>query len=327
MDSNIKKGILFSFILGMISYLINSYLRSNNFFSPGAGTIAFLLGVISGPFFIGLKSGGKYTIERVLPVSIILIGFGLNLEVLFNPNVGLLGILLIFASTTISFVLSIFIGRLFKMDSKSSLALGAGCAICGNSAVMAVSPSLKLKEDQVAVIIATINILGFLSFILIPILSDVIGMTQQEAGIWIGTVVHAVPQTIAAGESIGSEALIIATLLKLSRVTLLVLVVPLCAIIGNAGIEKKSSGRPNYNIPIFIYGFVISSVACTFLFPSEISELLFSFGKILLIPVMVSVGFFTNWSSFKNSAPSAIYVGTITTLTVIVTTFIIISVF
>ena len=229
--NKIKKGISISVILGIISYYINNQLNEFGIFSPGSGTIAFILGVLAAAFISDLNFGGKYNIEKLLPISIIFLGFGLNLGILLNPDIGLLGLLVILTSAIVSFLSCIFFGRLFNLNFESSIALGAGGAICGNSAVLAVSPSLKIKEDQVAIIIAAINILGVFSFILIPIFSNLMNLTQEDAGIWIGSVMHAVPQTIAAGEAIGSDALIIATLLKLSRVSLLILVVPICVII------------------------------------------------------------------------------------------------
>ena len=90
-----------------------------------------------------------------------------------------------------------------------------------------------------AVILAIINLLGLVTFLLLPLLSSVLGLSEQQGGIWAGSVIHAVPQAIAAGETMGQEAMVIATAVKLSRVSLLVIIVPLCALLGNS-INKEN---------------------------------------------------------------------------------------
>ena len=158
-------------------------------------------------------------------------------------------------------------------------------------------------------------------------MSNFLGLSQQDAGVWAGAVVHAVPQTIAAGEAIGSEGLIIATLLKLCRVTLLILVVPLCAIIGQRNGLRDFEASKKVKLPYFIPGFLIAAFFCTWVLPESVSNVLFSLGKLLLLPVMASVGYFINWTNFKSSASPVLSVGLITTFLMILAVFGLINLF
>ena len=96
-------------------------------------------------------------IKLVMPMAIILLGFGLNIRSFFGPEIGHLGLFVMLITASTSFITCYLIGRYMKLDLETSLALGTGGAICGNSAVIAVSPSLKLKEEKVGVILAIIN--------------------------------------------------------------------------------------------------------------------------------------------------------------------------
>ena len=233
MSSDKISGIIFALLLGIIAYVLNISLINNGIFTPGAATIAFLLGILATLRRDDLIPGGKWCVKSLMPIIIIFLGFGLNLKLLIEPEIGILGISTVISTVILSFSICYILGRLFKLELGTIISLGAGGAICGNSAVVAVAPSLKMKEENVAMVLAVINTLCLVTFLLIPIIAIYIGMSEVDAGIWAGSVIHAVPQTIAAGEAMGSEAMVISTAVKLSRVSLLVLIVPLCAYIGN----------------------------------------------------------------------------------------------
>jgi uncharacterized integral membrane protein (TIGR00698 family) len=220
-----------------------------------------------------------------------------------------------------------FVGKYLKLDLETSLALGTGGAICGNSAVIAVSPGLKLKEEKVGVILAIINLLGLITFFTIPVLSKLLNLTEEQAGIWAGSVIHAVPQAIAAGESIGPEAIVIATTVKLSRVSLLIIIVPLCAIIANYNTKVEGEKFKIGTIPYFVPGFIITAILSTWLMPTEVSNHLASVGKILLLPLLASVGFFINKESMKNAGGPILIVGLIATICMSISSYLTIIIF
>ena len=320
-----KLGISSAIIIGIIAYLFNEHLT---FLQIGASTIALILGAILANFTVKLESGGKWMIKSVMPVVIIFLGFGLNLKSFFTPELGYLGILVVLITAITSFSVCYILGRLLKLNLETSLALGAGGAICGNSAVIAVSPGLKLKEENVGVILAIINLLGLITFLTIPILSRILNLSTEQGGIWAGSVIHAVPQAIAAGEAIGPEAMLVATTIKLSRVSLLIVIVPLCAILANNNndnddYEKFKLGK----IPYFIPGFILTAILSTWIIPTEISEELTSAGKLMLLPLLASVGFFINKESMKNAGGPILIVGVISTICMLISSYLIIIMF
>ena len=318
MSKNI--GISVAIIITVIAYLGNMFLSSQDF-NVGSSTLALILGAIIAYYIPNTEDGGRWIISMVLPISIVLLGFGLNLTTFFVPEIGLVGIAAAFATAITSFIICYFVGKYLELDVETCVALGTGGAICGNSAVVAVSPGLKLKEERVAVILAIINLLGLITFLLLPLLSSFLGLSEQQGGIWAGSVIHAVPQAIAAGETMGQEAMVIATAVKLSRVSLLVIIVPLCALLGNSINKENGENTKIGTIPYFVPGFVIAAMLSTWVIPDNITEILAIIGKYLLLPILASVGFFITKESMKDAGGAILLVGIIATVSMLISSY------
>ena len=321
-----KFGIFCAIIISLLAYLTNIFFNDLDI-NIGASTLALIMGAILANFSSNTEKGGKWMIKVIMPIAIILLGFGLELTSLLKSEIGPLGLFVVIITALTSFMACYFVGKYLELDLETSLALGTGGAICGNSAVIAVSPGLKLKEEKVGVILAIVNLLGLITFFTIPVLSKLLNLSEEQAGIWAGSVIHAVPQAIAAGESIGPEAIVIATTVKLSRVSLLVIIVPLCAIIANNNINVEGEKFKIGTIPYFVPGFIITAILSTWLMPTEVSNHLASIGKILLLPLLASVGFFINKESMKDAGGPVLIVGLIATICMSISSYLVIVIF
>ena len=321
-----KFGIFCAIIISLLAYLTNIFFNDLDI-NIGASTLALIMGAILANFSSNTEKGGKWMIKVIMPIAIILLGFGLELTSLLKSEIGPLGLFVVIITALTSFMACYFVGKYLKLDLETSLALGTGGAICGNSAVIAVSPGLKLKEEKVGVILAIVNLLGLITFFTIPVLSKLLNLSEEQAGIWAGSVIHAVPQAIAAGESIGPEAIVIATTVKLSRVSLLVIIVPLCAIIANNNTNVEGEKFKIGTIPYFVPGFIITAILSTWLMPTEVSNHLASIGKILLLPLLASVGFFINKESMKDAGGPVLIVGLIATICMSISSYLVIVIF
>ena len=318
MSKNI--GITYAVIISIIAYLANRFL-SDLGINLGPSTLALILGSIIAYYIPNTEDGGRWMISIVMPIAIVLLGFGLNLSTFFEPDVGLVGFAAAFVTAITSFGICYIAGRYAKLDLETCVALGTGGAICGNSAVVAVSPGLKLKEERVAVILAIINLLGLITFLLLPLLSSILGMSEEQGGMWAGSVIHAVPQAVAAGETIGPEAMEIATAVKLSRVSLLVIIVPLCALIGNRVNNESGEITKIGPIPYFVPGFVGAAILSTWFLPTNIAGILTIIGQYLLLPLLASVGFFITKKSMENAGGTILIVGIIATVSMLISSY------
>jgi len=151
---------------------------------------------------------------------------------------------------------------------------------------------LRLKEERVAVVLAVINLLGLITFLIVPLLSSILGLSEEQAGIWAGSVIHAVPQAVAAGETIGGEAMVIATAVKLSRVSLLVFIVPICALIGNNINKEKGEHIKIGSIPYFVPGFVIAAILINLDSTNNNYRFIGNYWKIFVITITCICWFF-----------------------------------
>jgi len=308
-----SRGIAASIIIGGVAFGADYFLKSQQWFSPGASTLALILGALSAIWLTGVEAGGRWMTKRAMPVAIVLLGFGLDLALFSQPAVGAVGLAVALSASATCLISSYLIGRAMGLDLGTSVAIGAGGAICGNSAVIAVAPSLKLTEERFAVILAMVNILGLLTFICIPLLTSGLGLSEVAGGIWAGSVVHAVPQAVAAGESIGEEALVIATAVKLSRVSLLVLIVPLCAWIGRRIDSGEDGEKRRFALPYFVPGFILAACLSTWVLPELISGTIMQVARYMLLPLLAAVGFFINKKSMQHAGGPVLAVGVLST--------------
>ncbi len=308
-----KRGIAIAMAIGGLAFFVDDFLQGQGWFSLGASTIALILGAIVATGFADVEPGGIWMTKHVMPVAIILVGFGLNLAMITHPDVGPIALSVALGAALSCLLSSYLIGKFMGLDLGTSLAVGAGGAICGNSAVIAVAPSLKLSEEKYGVILAMVNVMGLCTFILIPLLSAILGFSEIEGGIWSGAVVHAVPQAVAAGESIGEEALVIATAVKLSRVSLLIVLVPVFAWIGRRIDTEEVEANSGFPVPYFVPGFVVAACLRTWVLPESITDDLEEMGKYMLLPLLAAVGFFINKKSMQNAGGPVFLVGLLST--------------
>ena len=313
----IYRGIAISLIISIFAYSLDILLVKNELFTIGSSTLAFIIGAILAQFLTGLEDGGKWMTTKLMPIVIIMIGFGLNLELFLQPEVGYKGVVIALISAFSCLLFCYFYGARLGLEKNAAFAMGAGGSICGNSAVLAVSGPLKLEDRDVAVTLSVVNIMGFFTFLLIPIISAIIGLSELDSGIWAGSTIHAVPQAIAAGEAIGEDAIIVATAVKLARVSLLILIVPLSAYIGNKINQKNNEESESFSLPLFVPGFILASLLSTWLIPETVSENIADLGSLLLIPLLAAIGFFISKESLNEAGGKMLILGILSTLLMI----------
>ena len=187
--------------------------------------LALLLGMALGnlvPASAGLKPGADFAIRRVLLVGVVLLGAGLDFHHLVRIGLGVLAGVV--ALIVIVVLLARALAPRFGLGRKLALLLGIGTAICGTSAIVAAAPVLECRERDVAVSVATVNLLGVLAMLAFPVLAAMAAMAPQIYGLWCGLAIHATPQALAAGFAHpvdGQTAGEAATIVKLVRISML----------------------------------------------------------------------------------------------------------
>ena len=108
-------------------------------------------------------------------------------------------------------VLGFALGKMLKLNKNISYLVSAGTAICGGSAIAAVSPLTKSSESDISVSLATIFVLNAIALFIFPPIGHLLEMTQQEFGTWAAMAIHDTSSVVGAGAAYGEEALNVAT--------------------------------------------------------------------------------------------------------------------
>ena len=202
-------------------------------------------------------AGCKHIVRALIPAAIVLTGAGLNLREV--AGVGGKALLVTIVCMLLATVTAIGFGRWLGLYRRTAMLIGAGTAICGTSAIVATAPVIEAEDEDVTLAVGTVSLLGLVLMFALPVVGNLLGMSQSAFGVWAGTSIHAVPQVVAAGFTYGPEAGSLATLVKLARVTLLApFLLVLMLFYG-----RKKNVQVAKLIPAFVWGFLILAVMNT----------------------------------------------------------------
>lgn len=236
---------------------------------PVALALGLVLALTVGSPFPALS--GKPT-KYLLQTSVVLLGFGMDLKAVYEA--GKSGILFTIATIFGTLVLGYFVGRLLNVKSKISTLISSGTAICGGSAIAAVAPVINAEADEISVSLGTVFVLNSVALFAFPLIGHSIGLTQNQFGVWAAIAIHDTSSVVGAAGAYGSEALAIATTVKLARALWIAPVALLFAFIYRKDIVGE---RAKIVIPWFIFLFLLATTVRTyapsFIFPSIFDSL------------------------------------------------------
>ncbi len=182
----------------------------------GTPPLALLAGMMFAlAFGVPFAQIGSPFAKWLLQICVVLLGFGMNLPAVLR--LGLNGSL--FAATTIgaTLLLGWWVGRRLALDRKTTTLISVGTAICGGSAIAAVSTVIAASEAEIAVSIGTIFLLNAVALYVFPLAGHLLHLSQAQFGLWAGVAIHDISSVVGAGLSYGPDALQTATAVKLSR--------------------------------------------------------------------------------------------------------------
>jgi uncharacterized integral membrane protein (TIGR00698 family) len=218
--------------------------------------IAILLGTLIHTVFgldERLRPGIDFSARTLLEIAIVLLGASIGAGAIGSAGAYL--IVAIAGIVVVGLAASYVIGRGLGLSHKLATLVACGNSICGNSAIVAVSPVIEAESDDVAASIAFTAALGIIVVLLLPVAHFWLDMTQRQFGVLAGLTVYAVPQVIAATAPVGLLSTQIGTLVKLVRVLMLG---PVILLIGlTEGRRKSGSLNLGRLVPWFIIGFLL----------------------------------------------------------------------
>ena len=222
-----------------------------------SATYALLIGILvaiipENPFVEKTNKWGSV----LLKISIVGIGFGINLN--DAVEIGTTGLLFTIGSVGLTILLAAIAGKILKIENKISYLISAGSAICGGTAIAAVSPIIKADQRQISVAMGIVFILNAVALFIFPFIGEYLNLTQDQFGYWCGIAIHDTSSVVGAASIYGKEALITATTVKLGRTLWIIPAVFITSLIFKNPDSKKK-------FPFFILFFIIAIIISSYL--------------------------------------------------------------
>ena len=199
--------------------------------------------------------GIDFASKTVLRVGVALLGARITAEQILG--LGLMPLVTVAAATGSTIVLGGVAARWLGLSRRFGVLSGGSVGICGASAALAISsvlPPSPDRERDTIVTVVTVTALSTLAMILYPMLVVALHLSHAHAGIFLGGTIHDVAQVEGAGYTISPETGDIATYVKLLRVSLLLPVVFVIALLLKSRGGESTTGR--LPVPLFLLGFV-----------------------------------------------------------------------
>ena len=220
--------------------------------------------------------------KLLLQTSVILLGFGMNLQKVVEA--GRTGFIFTIVTIVGTLLLGFLLGRVMNISRTTSHLISSGTAICGGSAIAAVGPVVNATDEEMSVALGTVFILNSIALFIFPMIGHRLGMTQPQFGVWAAIAIHDTSSVVGAAAKYGVDALQIATTVKLTRALWIVPVT-----LATAFFFKRKSAK--LTIPWFILWFVVASVLRTYIAaPAEVWSTLTMLARIGLTITLFLIG-------------------------------------
>lgn len=231
------------------------------------------------------------------------VGLGFGMYFMKVVDAGKTGIIFTIITIFGALGLGLLLGKILKVPNKITYLISCGTAICGGSAIAAVSPAMEADEKEISMAMATVFTLNAIALLLFPYIGHFLDLTQQQFGLWAAIAIHDTSSVVGAASAYGDESLTIATTVKLARALWILPMVIITAIIFG-----KKTGIKSF--PVFILLFVLASLANTYLhLPKEISSGIVSLSKSGLSITLLLIGANISVKNIRETGVKALLLG------------------
>ena len=297
-QESLLKGIVLAAVIGFAARELAQL--------PGLSILgAMVIAIIVGMLFRGflkyqvttVQAGVTFTAKYLLQIGVALMGLRLNLQDIVAAGWQTVGLDLAVIIFTIGLIH--LLGERYFVRKRLTTLIAVGTGVCGAAAIGAVAPMIRAKDEDVAIAVAIIALLGTAFSVSYIVLLPLLGLSPYAFGTFVGSTLHEVAHVVAASDPGGAVSSETAILVKLGRVAM---VIPVAIFFGWS--YKRKSGQSGkldmLTVPWFLLGFLICAVLNTYqLLPQTIMISLQLISAFLLTMAMAAMGLNVNWQSFK----------------------------
>jgi len=320
------RGILFAFILALIATWLGSLLPI-----VGGPVFGIILGIIINNIFgkpENTLKGIGFTSKKILQWAIIVLGAGLNLTTVVQTGMDSLSVTIFTLSA--AFIAAYGFGKLMGIPSNLKSLIGVGTAICGGSAIAAIAPIIEADEMEVAYSISTIFLFNIIAVLIFPPLGHLLQFSDKAFGLWAGTAINDTSSVVAAGYAFSSAAGTYATIVKLTRTTMIIPIAIIFSIV--MAIKKKKESKVDNTVnfslvkifPWFVLWFLVASLLNTLgLFKGGSISYINALGKFMIVMALAAVGLSSDFKKMMKNGIKPIFLGLIVWFTVAIVSIIV----
>ncbi|MCA4013719.1 putative sulfate exporter family transporter [Vibrio vulnificus] len=271
--------------------------------SPTALVLGFLLA--STGLVPSQQPLSTYT-KKLLSYSIIGLGFGIQFQQAIAVTSDGIGLIVVTIAGTL--LLGFLVAKVIKLETTTAYLISSGTAICGGSAIAAVAPAIKAKDQQIALALATVFVLNSLALFIFPVIGHALALDQQTFGTWAAIAIHDTSSVVGAASAYGEQALTTATTLKLARALWIIPVALLSAILFARG--NSEEGKRKLVLPYFIFWYC-AAIAFSDLFPQfeSVYQGIFSVAKQALVVCLFLIGCSISVEKLKSAGAKPLIFG------------------
>ena len=214
--------------------------------------------------------GLNWAMHRLLRIGIALVGLRLTLG--GATAIALTALPVALCCLTVALCAGIGVSRLLEVPRRLGLLLAIGTAVCGCTAVVALSPVIRARHAETAFAVTCVVLFGCIAMLCYPYLAGhVLGASPVHAGIFLGTAIHDTSQVIGAAliysqQAAAPAALAAASVAKLLRNLSIAVLIPAAAWLTQrherAAQQQTDDGHPAARgtrpalVPFFVLGFI-----------------------------------------------------------------------
>jgi len=256
--------------------------------------IAALLGTINSPtslllgfvytliFNTPFKKYSHKAIHYFLKISVVGLGFGMFIKETFETSKE--GLALTIYTILLTLILGSILTRILRLDLKLGHLITSGTAICGGSAIATIAPVIRAKSKTLSIALSIIFLLNAMALFVFPAVGHYLSLTQKQFGLWCAIAIHDTSSVVGATLDYGTEALRIATTVKLSRT---LWIIPLSIF---SMVLFKVEGK-RIKLPYFIFLFIIAILINSYhILPESTTLIIVLMAKRLLVVTLFLVG-------------------------------------
>lgn len=282
-------GVILAFAIAAVAYGLGRLMPL-----VGGAVWGIVLGIVVRQFAppgARFLPGIRFASKQVLQWSIVALGFGLSITQVAHTGLESLSVTL--ATVAAAGLAAWGLGKLLRVDDALKLLIGVGTAICGGSAIAAIVPIVKPDEHDTAFAISTIFLFNLVAVLLFPPLGHWLGLSDLGFGLWAGTAINDTSSVVAAGYTYSHAAGDYATIVKLTRATLIIPISLAIAFV--VAWRHKRGGATDFSLakifPWFILWFLVASVIrTTGIVPAPALPVIHFIAECLIIVALTAIG-------------------------------------